>query len=63
LINEGVESKEVFVVVTQLARLTQKLAGSVLGSFGVAVQVGNVLICLALILFGFDVILVHLPQA
>jgi hypothetical protein len=39
------------------------LAGSVLGSVGVAVQIGNVLICLATILFGVDVIFINLPRA
>jgi hypothetical protein len=48
-------------MVTRIARLTQKLTGSVLGSVGVAVLVGNVLICLSLILFGFDANLMHLP--
>ena len=48
-------------MVAKVASLTQKLTGSVLGSVGVAVLVGNVLICLSLILFGFDVNLTHLP--
>ena len=47
----------------QVARLTQIVTGSVLGSVGVALQIGNVLICLAMILFGVDVIFINLPRA
>ena len=51
------------LILTQVARLTQILAGSVLGSVGVALQISNVLICLAMLLFGVDVIFINLPRA
>jgi len=51
------------LILTQVARLTQRLAGSILGSVGVALQISNVLICLAMLLFGVDVIFINLPRA
>ena len=55
--------QEVNIMLTKLARLTQKVSGSVLGSFAVAIQAGNVMVCIALLVFGPDVILHFLPQA
>lgn len=51
------------LILTQVARLMQALAGSILSSAGVALQIGNVLICLAMIMFGVDVIFINLPRA
>lgn len=48
-------------MVERVARWTQKVTGLVLGGAGMGLLVGNVLICLSLILFGFDVNLAHLP--
>lgn len=47
----------------KLARLAQMLSGSLLGSFAIAVQAGNVLVCLALLVFGPDAVIDLLPQA
>jgi hypothetical protein len=39
-------------MIVKFARATQRLAGVLLGGVGVVVQMSNVLICLALIVFG-----------
>lgn len=51
------------LILAQVARVTQILAGSVLSSVGVALQISNVLICLAMLVFGVDVIFINLPRA
>jgi hypothetical protein len=43
-------------MVTRFASLTQKVTGWLLGSCAVGAQVGNVLICVALLVFGPGVI-------
>jgi len=48
-------------VVTKIACWSQRVAGLLLGTVGISVQISNVLICLALLLFGFDVVLRNLP--
>ena len=48
-------------MIANVARAIQKLTGLLLGGIGVVVQISNVLICLALILFGADVFISHLP--
>ncbi|HEX8174361.1 MAG TPA: hypothetical protein VF543_04490 [Pyrinomonadaceae bacterium] len=39
----------------KLAYWMQKLTGSLLGSFMAAVLAGDIMVCVALILFGFDI--------
>jgi len=56
------QTQGVISVVAKLAQMTHRFTGSLLGSFAVAVQAGNVLICVALILFGFDVVLSYFPS-
>jgi hypothetical protein len=60
---ECASRKEVIDMIERLAHVTQKLAGLFLGGVGVVVQISNFLICLALILFGFEAVITHLPQA
>jgi hypothetical protein len=48
-------------MIANVAHAARTLAGFLLSSIGVAVQVSNVLICLAMILFGAGAIINHLP--
>ena len=48
-------------MVANIARLTQKITEALLGGLGIAVQAGNVLICVALILFAFGIIVINFP--
>ena len=48
-------------MVIKLAHMTQKITERLLGSLVVAVEAGNVLICIGLILFAFGVMPLHIP--
>jgi hypothetical protein len=43
------QAKEVIVVLTKIARWSQRVAALLLGTVGISVQISNVLICLALL--------------
>lgn len=47
---------------TKFAHLTGRLTGCLLGSFAVSAQLGNVLICMAVLLFGPAVTIGFLGQ-
>ena len=55
------QAKEVIVVLTKIARWSQRVAALLLGTVGISVQISNVLICLALLFLGFDMVLRNLP--
>ena len=61
LIIEFAQRKEVNIMIANVARAVRNFAGFLLGSIAVAVQISNVLICLAMILFGAGAIINHLP--
>lgn len=48
-------------MVVKLARVTQKVTGRLLSSLLVAVEAGNIMICVGLILFAFGVMPLHIP--
>lgn len=48
-------------MLSKIALMMQKLTGSVLGVFMMMLPLGNILVCVALLLFGAGYILVLLP--
>ena len=48
-------------MLNKIALATQKFTGSMLGGFMAVLPVGNVLVCVAMLLFGAGFILTHIP--
>lgn len=58
---EGCTGKEVILMIAKLAHAIQKVAELLLTGILVGTQVGNILICLASMVFGIGVVISFMP--